>query len=159
MFCGQSDPKYRGIFSNVIRYRGWTLNLTFSYYWGGYTYNSTLRDKVEVSINDLKSQNVDRRALTDRWMKPGDVTFFKGYEENSTRATSRFVMTDNVFELSSASLQYRWDSKFVQQSLKMQSVTFALNCNDLFHWGSVKQERGISYPYARNIQGSIKLLF
>lgn len=159
VFCGQSDPKYRGIFSNVIRYRGWTLNLTFSYYWGGYTYNSTLRDKVEVSINDLKSQNVDRRALTDRWMKPGDVTFFKGYEENSTRATSRFVMKDNVFELSSASLQYRWDSKFVQQSLKMQSVTFALNCNDLFHWGSVKQERGISYPYARNIQGSIKLLF
>jgi hypothetical protein len=41
----------------------------------------------------------------------------------------------------------------------MQSITFGLNCNDLVHWGSVKQERGTSYPYARNILGSIKLLF
>lgn len=159
VFCGQGDPKYRGNFTNVLRYKGWTLNFTFTYYWGGYTYNSTLRDKVEVSINALKSQNVDRRALTDRWMNPGDVTFFKGYEEDQTRATSRFVMADNVLELSSLSLQYRWDSKFVRQNLKMQSVTFGLNCNDLVHWGSIKQERGTSYPYARNILGSVKLLF
>jgi outer membrane receptor protein involved in Fe transport len=159
VYCGQSDPKYRGNFGNVIRYKGWTLNFTFSYYWGGYRYNSTLRDKVEVSINALKSQNVDRRALTDRWMKPGDVTFFKGYEEDATRATSRFVMKDNVLELSSASLQYRWDSQWIRQLLKLQSVTFGLNTSDLFHWGSIKQERGINYPYARNIQGSVKVLF
>ena len=159
VFCGQADPKYRGNFGNVVRYKNWTLNLTFSYYWGGYTYNSTLRDKVEVSINALKSQNVDRRALTDRWMKPGDVTFFKGYEEDATRATSRFVMKDNVLELSSASLQYRWDTKWLQQTMKVQSVTFGLNASDLFHWGSIRQERGINYPYARNIQGSVKLLF
>lgn len=158
-FCGQGEPKYRGNFGNVIRYKGWTLNFTFSYYWGGYRYNSTLRDKVEVSINALKSQNVDRRALTDRWMKPGDVTFFKGYEEDATRATSRFVMKDNVLELSSASLQYRWDDKWLRQNLKLQSITFGLNTSDLFHWGSIRQERGINYPYARNIQGSVKLLF
>ena len=159
VFCGQGDPKYRGNLSNVVRYKNWTLNFTFTYFWGGYSYNSTLRDKVEVSINALKSQNVDRRALTDRWMKPGDVTFFKGYEEDATRATSRFVMKDNVLELSSASLQYRWDSKWLQQTMKMQSVTFSLNASDLFHWGSIRQERGVNYPYARNIQGSVKLLF
>ena len=159
VFCGQADPKYRGNIGNVIRYKNWTLNFTFSYYWGGYTYNSTLRDKVEVSINALKSQNVDRRALTDRWMKPGDVTFFKGYEENATRATSRFVMKDNVLELSSASLQYRWDSEWLKRTTGMQSATFALNASDLIHWGSIKQERGINYPYSRNIQCSMKLLF
>ena len=159
VFCGQADPKYRGNIGNVIRYKNWTLNFTFSYYWGGYTYNSTLRDKVEVSINALKSQNVDRRALTDRWMKPGDVTFFKGYEENATRATSRFVMKDNVLELSSASLQYRWDSEWLRRTTGMQSATFALNASDLIHWGSIKQERGINYPYSRNIQCSMKLLF
>ena len=159
VFCGQGDPKYRGNLSNVVRYKNWTLNFTFSYYWGGYSYNSTLRDKVEVTINALKSQNVDRRALTDRWMKPGDVTFFKGYSEDATRATSRFVMKDNVLELSSASLQYRWDSKWLKQVMRMQSVVFSLNASDLFHWGSIKQERGVNYPYARNIQGSVKLLF
>lgn len=159
VYCGQADPKYRGNFSNVIRYKNWTLNFTFSYYWGGYTYNSTLVDKVEVSIYDIQKQNVDRRALTERWMKPGDVTFFKGYSTESTRATSRFVMEDNVLELSSASLQYRWDSKWLRNTMKMQSITFGINASDLFHWGSIKQERGTSYPYARNIQGSVKFLF
>ena len=159
VFCGQAEPKYRGNFGNIIRYKGWTLNFTFTYYWGGYTYNSTLLDKVEVPIAALMSQNVDRRALTDRWMKPGDVTFFKGYSETATRATSRFVMKDNVLELSTASLQYRWDGKWLHQNLGMQSVIFALNASDLVHWGTVKQERGINYPYARNIQGSVKLLF
>ena len=112
-----------------------------------------------MSIYDLMDQNVDRRALTDRWMKPGDITFFKGYSTEETRATSRFVMEDNVLELSSASLQYRWDSKWVRNTLKVQSITFGVNASDLIHWGSIKQERGTSYPYARNIQGSIKLLF
>ena len=159
VFCGQSDPKYRGNFSNIVRYKNWTLNCTFSYYGGGYRYNSTLLDKVEVSIYDLMEQNVDRRAMTERWMKPGDVTFFKGYSTTDTRATSRFVREDNVLELSSASLQYRWDNQWVRNFLKVQSVTFGVNTSDLFHWGSIKQERGTSYPYARNIQGSIKLLF
>lgn len=159
VFCGQSDPKYRGNFSNILRYKGWTLNFTFTYYWGGYRYNSTLLDKVEVTINQLKNQNVDRRALTDRWMKPGDVTFFKGYSNTQTRATSRFVMRDNVLELSSASLQYRWETDWVRKNLYVQSVIFGLNTSDLIHWGSIKQERGTSYPYARNIQASMKLLF
>ena len=126
VFCGQADPKYRGNFSNILRYKNWTLNCTFSYYWGGYRYNST---------------------------------FCKGYSTEETRATSRFVMEDNVLELSSASLQYRWDSKWVRNILKVQSITFGVNASDLIHWGSIKQERGTSYPYARNIQGSIKLLF
>ena len=159
MFCGQADPKYRGNFSNVLRYKNWTLNFTFSYYWGGYTYNSTLLDKVEVSTYDIMKQNVDRRALTDRWMKPGDVTFFKGYSNKETRATSRFVMKDNVLELASASLQYRWDNKWIRKMMNVQSITFGINTSDLFHWGSIKQERGINYPYARNIQGSVKFLF
>lgn len=159
VFCGQSTPKYRGNLSNVLRYKNWTLNFTFSYYWGGYTYNSTLLNKVEVSIYDLRNQNVDRRAYTERWMNPGDVTFFKGYSTESTRATSRFVMKDNVLELSSASLQYRWDSPWICNNLKVQSITFGLNTSDLFHWGTIKQERGINYPYARNIQGSVKFLF
>ena len=36
---------------------------------------------------------------------------------------------------------------------------FGVNMNDLFHWGSIKQERGIDYPFARNLQASIRFLF
>ena len=30
---------------------------------------------------------------------------------------------------------------------------------DLWHFSTIKMERGTSYPFARNIQGSIKFLF
>lgn len=159
VFCGQADPKYRGNFSSILRWKDITFNATFSYYWGGKTYNQTLVDRVEVTSSQLMRQNVDRRVYEDRWMKPGDVTFFKGFSNGETRATSRFVMDDNVLELASLSLQYRWHTDWIKNLLKVQSVTFGINTSNLFHWGSIKQERGTGYPYARNIQGSIKLLF
>lgn len=159
VFCGQRDPKYRGNFSSIVRWRDLTFNATFTYYWGGQTYNQTLIDRVEVTTDALMDQNVDRRVLADRWMQPGDRTFFKGFSDTRTRASSRFVMDDNVLELSSASLQYRWHSDWVRKALKLQSLTFAVNASNLLYFGSVKQERGTAYPYARNIQASVKLLF
>lgn len=159
VFCGQKDPRYRGNLNATLMWKGLTFNMGFYYYWGGKTYNQTLIDRVEVTTNKLTTSNVDRRVYTERWMKPGDVAFFKGFSNAATRASSRFVMTDNVLEMSSVSLQYRWDTNWVKKYLGAQSVTFGVNMNDLFHWGTVKQERGTSYPFARNIQGSINFLF
>ena len=159
VYLGSSDPLYRGNFSTMAMWKGFTLNVSFGYYWGGKTYNQTLIDRVEVTTNQLTTSNVDRRVYTDRWMKPGDVTFFKGFSNETTQATSRFVMDDNVLELQSVSLQYRWDSEWIRRHAGVQSITFGLNMSDLFHWGSINMERGTSYPYARNIQGSVKFLF
>ena len=159
VFLGSQDPLYRGNLNAMVMWKGLTFNLGFYYYWGGKVYNQTLVDRVEVKISDLQTMNVDRRVYEDRWMKPGDVTFFKGFDEVETRASSRFVMPDNVLELSSVSLQYRWDSKWVHKYTGAQSITFGLNMNDLFHWSSTKLERGTDYPFARNLQASIRLLF
>ena len=159
VYLGSGTPLYRGNFGTMVMWKGFTLNVSFNYYWGGKSYNSTLVDRVEMTINDVRASNVDRRAMTDRWMKPGDVTFFKGFSYDTTQASSRFVMDDNVLELSSVSLQYRWDSEWIRKYAGVQSITFAVNMSDLFHWGSIKQERGIDDPYARNIQGSVKFLF
>ena len=154
-----TDKLYRGNLNAMVMWKGLTFNLGFYYYWGGKTYNQTLVDRVEVTTSTLTTSNVDRRVYEDRWMQPGDVAFFKGFSNEETRATSRFVMPDNVLELSSMSLQYRWDSDWIKKYTGAQSITFSLNINDLFHWGSIKQERGIDYPFARNIQGGIRFLF
>lgn len=159
VFLGQSDPRYRGNLNATLMWKGLTFNMGFYYYWGGKVYNQTLVSRVEVTTNSLTTSNVDRRVYTERWMKPGDVAFFKGFSNDATRASSRFVMTDKVLEMSSVSLQYRWDTNWVRKYLGAQSVNFSVNMNDLFHWGTVKQERGTSYPFARNIQGSISFLF
>lgn len=150
---------YRGNASTMIRWKDLTLNISFGYQWGGQTYNSTLRDRVEVSNSTIRSINVDRRVYSDRWQKPGDRTFFKGYSNDVTKATSRFIMDDNWFDIQSVSLQYRWATPGLQRATKVQSILFGVNMSDLWHFSSIKYERGTSYPFARNIQGSVTLLF
>ena len=92
-------------------------------------------------------------------LKPGDKVFFKGYSTESTYATSRFVMDDNWFDIQSVSLQYRWATPGLRKATRVQSILFGINMSDLWHFSTIKMERGTSYPFARNIQGSIKFLF
>lgn len=159
VYCGSADPKFRGNLNTMVQWRDFTLNLSFGYYWGGKMYNATLRDRVEVTKNTLMTQNVDERVLTSRWYQPGDAVFFSKLSNTQTKATSRYVMDNNVLELQSISLQYKLKNDWLLKNAKLQTVIFQVNMNDLFHWGSIKMERGTSYPFARNIQGSIKLMF
>ena len=114
---------------------------------------------MEVTLNSIASYNVDKRVLEQRWYQAGDVVFFKKLSNESSKATSRYVMDNNVLELQSVSLQYKLHGNWLTKNLKLQSAIFAINMSDLFHWGTIRMERGTSYPYARNVQGSIKLLF
>ena len=116
-------------------------------------------NRVEVSTGTIGRQNVDRRVFEDRWQKPGDKTFFKGYSTESTYATSRFVMDDNWFDIQSVSLQYRWATPGLRKATHVQSILFGINMSDLWHFSSIRYERGTSYPFARNIQGSVTFLF
>lgn len=159
VYLGSSDPLWRGNIHSMLMWGNFTFNIGFSYHWGGKLYNSTLRNRVEVTNATIAAKNVDERVLSDRWKKPGDNTFFKGFGSGSTHATSRYVFSDNVLELSSVSAQYRWNTEWLRNNLRLESIVFALNANSLFYWSSVKYERGTSYPYARNFQGSVTLTF
>ena len=159
VYLGPKDPQFRGNANTMFMWKGLTVNMSFGFYWGGKVYNQTLIDRVEVTKNTLMYQNVDARVYNDRWQKPGDVVSFKKFDDTATRATSRFVMDDNVLELQSVGIQYKWDSENLRKYLPVTSITFGLNMSDLFHFSTVKMERGTSYPYARNILGSVKFLF
>ena len=97
--------------------------------------------------------------LSSRWYQAGDVVFFPKLSDYTSKATSRYVMDNNVLELQSISLQYKLKCEYLQRCFKLNSLIVGVNINDLAHWGTVKMERGTSYPYARNIQASVKLLF
>lgn len=159
VYCGSADPKYRGNLNTMLQWGDFTLSASFGYYWGGKVYNATLRDRVEVSIYDIQYKNVDERVLSSRWYEAGDVVFFKKLSNASSKATSRYVMDNNVLELQSVSLQYKLKHQWLLKTFHLNSAILAVNMNDLFHWGTVRMERGTSYPYARNIQASVKLLF
>ena len=159
VYCGSADPKYRGNLNTMVQWKDFTLNASFGYYWGGKMYNSTLRDRVEVTLNTIAQRNVDERVLTSRWYQEGDVVFFRRLGATTSKASSRYVMDNNVLELQSVSLQYKLHNNWLMNHFKLQSAIFAVNMNDLIHWGTIRMERGTSYPFARNIQASVKLLF
>ena len=158
VYMGVAEPTYKGNAGLSFSYKDLSLNLSFGYHWGGKQYNSTLLNKVEVTTTTIKNSNVDNRVFSDRWLKDGDVVYFKGLSNEQTRMTSRFVMSDNVFSLQSASIQYRWTADYLKQ-MGIENVRFSVNASDLFYISSVKTERGTSYPYAHNVGLNVSLLF
>lgn len=159
VFLGSAEPLYRGNLGTTVVWKNLTVNCSFGFHWGGYAYNQTLLDKVEVTLSTIEAQNVDSRVLSSRWFNPGDVTFFKRLSNEDTHATSRYVMKDNVLRLQSVGVQYRFDDEILRRFLHCNALILALNMSDLLYFSSIKRERGTSYPYSRNLQASVKLSF
>jgi hypothetical protein len=156
---GNSRPKIEGVINTTFTYKNFTLGAAIRYSRGGYLLNSALYTKVEnISYNQVR-YNQDKRALYQRWQKPGDVSQFKSISINSsTPMSSRFVEKDNYFDGESFSLGYRVSNGWIRQ-LKMQSLSFNFYLNDIFWLESVKTERGTDYPYARTASLSISAFF
>ena len=105
---GNTNPMLEEVFSRNLSYGGFTLNVTAAYNFGGDIYNTTLANKVEY-IDPYG--NVDRRAFTERWKKPGDLVRFLGIPENvsdENRYSERFVEQDNTFAITSIMLNYEF---------------------------------------------------
>ncbi|WP_274186374.1 SusC/RagA family TonB-linked outer membrane protein [Flavivirga sp. 57AJ16] len=151
--AGDSRSDIEGSFGTNMEYKGVGVNLYFGYRIGGQTYNQTLVDRVEGA--DL-NYNVDKRVYDDRWRVPGDETFFKGVVDpdgysitSNTYASTRFVQDYNWLRLSNASIYYRFSEK-LNQSLGLQNAKITLLTGDGFFFSSVKQERGLDYPFSRS---------
>jgi len=154
---GLDQPKYRGNFSTLFRYRAFTLNASFGFRFGGQLYNATLIDRVE---NADKLYNVDARVLTDRWIKPGDRTYFRGINETSPDyASSRFVQDENTLTLQNVNLSYNVMSQKWLKRMKMQAFSITANTGELFYLSSVKQERGLDYPFSRQLSLTLQATF
>ncbi|MBO9201597.1 MULTISPECIES: SusC/RagA family TonB-linked outer membrane protein [Niastella] len=160
--AGNTVPKMRGSFGSNITWKGISLGVYFTYEFGADMYNQTLVERVEVA--DF-TYNVDRRVLLDRWKKPGDVTFFKGLINEygnpvttKTNVTSRFVQKNNYVNAESISLSYQLPEK-LNKKLKLSNTRFTFIANDLKRWSSIQVERGLDYPFARNLTLNISTSF
>lgn len=158
---GDTEPTLQGSISTSFGYKGLGINVATRYSFGGSIYNQTLVDKIENT--DLYN-NVDRRALTERWIKVGDEARYKAinsYITSSTRPSSRFVMDNNEFLMSSINISYQLngtDNKWIK-SLGLSSASVALYFEEAFRFSTVKMERGIDYPFAQKISLSLNLTF
>lgn len=154
---GNTEPKVNGTFSANFYHKGFSVNVYFSYRFGGQQYNQTLQSKIE---NANLNFNADKRVFTDRWVNPGDVKQFKSLKDYNkpTNPTSRFTQDDNNLSLKSASLSYDIPRVFVHK-IGFKTIKISANMNDLFNLSSIEQERGLSYPFARSYTFSINVSF
>ena len=155
---GNTLPNVQGAFGLNLQWKTLTLFASFMYECGGQVYNTTLPTKIE-SV-DLYNYNADRRVLSDRWIKIGDVTPLKDIADRSSysRPTSRFVQDNNVLEFNSLSLSWVVREGFVKK-LKLNQLKLQFTMNDVAHWSSIRQERGTSYPFARNFDFTLGISF
>lgn len=147
--AGNSEAKYRGNISTILTWKDLSLSMSFAYQWGGQQYNSTLRDRVEISYDEAY-YNVDRRVYEERWMQPGDHAFYPKFSYEDTKSSSRFVQDDNVFQLQTVALNYTNTSKWLRR-MKIESFNIAINASDIFYVSTIKRERGTNYPFARHV--------
>ncbi len=145
---GDTNPLLRGAMTSNLKYKGFTLMLATSYTYGGEIYNGTLANKVEY-VNPR--QNVDRRAYSERWKQPGDVTAFRGIPEfNNTKFhSSRYVQTKNEIHLSRINLAYDFKPGALSK-IGFKKLRLGFGLNDIARLSTVKFERGTSYPFARS---------
>lgn len=150
--CGTTDPKFQGSLNSFLTVKGISLNVSMNFECGGQTYNSTLAERVEGANPNY---NADRRVLTDRWKEPGDKTFFKDIAINETpQLTTRFVQDYNVLNIGSISLGYDLKTDYCKK-IGLNSLRFTFNMGDVYRFSTVKEERGLSYPYARTLTFSL----
>ena len=152
---GDNNPDAQGSIGFNVGFKGLYLNASFMYQWGAQSYNETLLNKVENA--NIEYNNVDRRILTQRWMKPGDVVPFYDMGNNTkTQVTSRFVQDYNYLNFSSLSLGYDFKREQISK-LKLRSLGLRFNMNDICRWSTIKEERGTSYPFSRSFSFSLNI--
>lgn len=155
---GNTNPWMQGSFSSLLTYKQFSLNLTFSYRFGGDLYNSTRMSKIE---NIDPKRNADVRAFSERWKQAGDVVPYLNISKTGGQTytySDRFVEKDNELYLSSARLQYNVPDSWVK-SAGLQKLYISLGVSDLFRLTSAKYEMGTSYPYSRSMDISVSVTF
>ena len=77
---------------------------------------------------------------------------------NTTKPTSRFIEDNNYVEMATLNISYDFNMPWMKKvGLKRLKATFYMN--DVFRASSVKQERGIDYPFARNFSVGLQARF
>lgn len=155
---GDTAPKGQGSFGYTLSYKQLSMFASFLYTFGGDAYNNTLVSYVENA--DIKNDNVDKRVLLDRWQKSGDITTMKDIRDRNvtTGASSRFVQKNNTLQWSSLTMSYNFRPEQLKK-LHLSGLRLSFTMNDLFYWSTIRQERGLDYPYSRSFNLTTNIIF
>lgn len=154
--CGDTEPEVFGNIGTNVYFKRWNLNVSCRYSLGGYIYNQTLAGRVE-GVDP--QNNADRRVLKDRWKKPGDHALYRNINDfKSSFVSSRFVQKENMLNVNSISLSYTFDTEFLRKR-KINTLRLSFFMNNPVRLSTIKQERGLEYPFERSYVFGLNINF
>jgi hypothetical protein len=77
---------------------------------------------------------------------------------DKTKATSRFVQKNNTLYCDAVNVGYQFPSSFLKR-YDLQRLQLFFYMNSPFVVSSIKQERGLDYPFAHTYSFSVQLSF
>lgn len=159
VIVGDSRPKIEGVWGNTLYWKGFSCNVSFRYSCGAKAFNNTLFTKVENISSAGLSNNQDKRALYDRWVKPGDHVRFRGISlTDASKISSRFVQKNDYITLETVRLAYEFEQRWMQK-IHFSGMTVSAYMNDICRFSTMKDERGIDYPFARSVSFALSVNF
>lgn len=167
---GNSREVVGGVFGASLQWGNFFIGVNIRYSFGGDQFNEALFDKVENITTNGLMKNQDKRALYDRWKQAGDITSFKKIQLNDgwttlgqaaadpTEPSSRFVQKNNYIKGESFNISYQlkndWITKYGFSGLQVSAYM-----NDIFRVASIKDERGMDYPFSRKVSFTVRANF
>jgi hypothetical protein len=162
---GNNRPQATGSINTQIRYKKFSLSLYTRYVIGHTQLHTVLYNKLENISPANREMNLDKRAFYDRWKEPGDLSPYRNASISSdSPLTDRFLVTENAFYLESANINYDFSGslqKYLQRKLGINTINVGLNFNEFFKFqlSNIKLERGLDYPFSRNITFNLGVSF
>ncbi len=153
---GNKEADLYGNIGTSFNYRGLSVQVIGNYSIGGDIFNETLMNKIE---NNKPYVNGDKRILEERWREPGDIAKYKSISDQSTtQISNRFVQNESFLRLSAINVNYDFRSAVLER-LKLQRLKLNFSMNDALRLSTVRMERGITYPYAREYNLGVMIQF
>ncbi len=136
---GSPLPKHFGGFNNTLQYKGFDLNLFFTWSYGNLILNNTraFLETTNIPTTQAVIQNTTRDRWLGRWQKPGVVANFRGFDPSNTYSAvgsriSDFYLEDGShIKLRTISLGYNLPKTFMKK-IKLNTARVYLNANNLF---------------------------
>lgn len=161
MVLGNTRPKVEGVLGTNLNYKGFSAGVYLRYSYKGDVMNTALYNKVEnLSGSDIRMSNLDKRALYDRWKNPGDIASFKAINDDSyTPISSRFIQNESFISGESITMGYRFSNAAWLKRAGLQDLNVSAYSNNIFRSSTIRNERGIEYPFASSVSININATF
>ncbi|HZG23283.1 MAG TPA: SusC/RagA family TonB-linked outer membrane protein, partial [Chitinophagaceae bacterium] len=129
IIAGTIDPPYYGGMTNSFNFRGFSLEVLFTYAYGNLIYNN---DLFNVTFPGYYFSNLSTELLSE-WKKPGDITNVPSPFNEFQSNTTRFAEKGDHIRLRNVTLGYELPKNLLQQ-WKINSLRFFAQGQNLYVW-------------------------